>query len=136
MMTRGHIAEGFVWIGDSLNVSGSTICVFAFIVTAIIATSTGTSIGTILTMVPILMPVAAIMGANMNVLIGAIMSGALFGDSIGPVSDVTIASSQTQEFRGGGRRILVVWSKLGSNIPSSRQPCPSCCSSYSEAAER
>ncbi len=103
MMTRGHIAEGFVWIGDSLNVSGSTICVFAFIVTAIIATSTGTSIGTILTMVPILMPVAAIMGANMNVLIGAIMSGALFGDSIGPVSDVTIASSQTQEFRGGGR---------------------------------
>lgn len=103
MMTRGHIAEGFVWIGDSLNVSGSTICVFAFIVTAIIATSTGTSIGTILTMVPILMPVASIMGANMNILIGAIMSGALFGDSIGPVSDVTIASSQTQEFRDGAR---------------------------------
>lgn len=103
MMTRGHIAEGFVWIGDSLHVSGSTICVFAFIVTAIIATSTGTSIGTILTMVPILMPVGAIMGANMNILIGAIMSGALFGDSIGPVSDVTIASSQTQEFKDGSR---------------------------------
>lgn len=103
MMTRGHIAEGFIWIGDSLNVSGSTICVFAFIVTAIIATSTGTSIGTILTMVPILMPVGAIMGANMNILVGAIMSGALFGDSIGPVSDVTIASSQTQEFKDGSR---------------------------------
>lgn len=49
-------------------------------------------------MIPILMPVAAIMNANIPVFIGAVISGALFGDSIGPVSDVTIASSQTQEY--------------------------------------
>lgn len=103
MMTRGHIAEGFIWIGNMLNVSGSTICVFSFIVTAIIATATGTSIGTILTMVPVILPVGAITGANMPVLVGALLSGALFGDSIGPVSDVTIAASQTQEFRDGSR---------------------------------
>jgi len=79
-------------------VTGSTICAFTFVISAIIATSTGTSIGTILTIVPVLLPAGVLMGANTPILIGAIMSGALFGDSIGPVSDVTIASSQTQEF--------------------------------------
>lgn len=103
MMTRGHIAEGFVWIGSILNITGSSTCVFSFVATAIIATATGTSVGTILTMVPVMLPVGAITGANMPVLIGAVLSGALFGDSIGPVSDVTIASSQTQEFRDGSR---------------------------------
>ncbi|MGM9917268.1 Na+/H+ antiporter NhaC family protein [Anaerotignum sp.] len=103
MMTHGHIAQGFIWIGDLLNVTGSTICVFSFIATAIIATATGSSIGTILTMVPIILPVGAVTGANMPVLVGALLSGALFGDSIGPVSDVTIAASQTQEFRDGSR---------------------------------
>lgn len=98
MMVRGHISEGFIWLGDTVNVSGSTICVFTFVITAIIATSTGTSVGTILTIVPVLLPAGVLMGASPAVLIGAIMSGALFGDSIGPVSDVTIASSQTQEF--------------------------------------
>lgn len=103
MMTRGEIAQGFIWVGDMLNVTGSTICVFTFVVTAIIATATGTSIGTILTMVPVILPVGAITGANMPVLVGALLSGALFGDSIGPVSDVTIAASQTQEYRDGSR---------------------------------
>lgn len=98
MMTRGHIAEGFIWLGDILNVTGSTICAFTFVISAIIATSTGTSVGTILTIVPVLLPAGVLMGANTPILVGAIMSGALFGDSIGPVSDVTIASSQTQEF--------------------------------------
>lgn len=103
MMTRGHMAQGFIWVGNQLHVSGSTICVFTFVVTAIVATATGTSLGTILTFVPILLPVGAIMGASVPVLVGALLSGALFGDSIGPVSDVTIASSQTQEYRDGSR---------------------------------
>lgn len=103
MMTRGEIAQGFIWIGDMLNVTGSTICVFSFIVTSIIATATGTSLGTILTMVPVILPVGALTGANIPVLLGALISGALFGDSIGPVSDVTIASSQTQEYKDGSR---------------------------------
>lgn len=103
MMTRGHMAQGFIWVGNELNVNGATICVFTFVVTAIVATATGTSLGTILTFVPILLPVGAIMGASVPIMVGALLSGALFGDSIGPVSDVTIASSQTQEYKKGGR---------------------------------
>lgn len=99
MMSRGQITEGFIWLGDIIHVGGSTLCLFTFIITAIIATSTGSSVSTILTMIPILLPMAAIMNANIPVFVGAVISGALFGDSIGPVSDVTIASSQTQEFR-------------------------------------
>lgn len=98
MMSRGQITEGFIWIGDTIHVGGSTLCIFAFIITSIIATSTGSSVSTIMTMIPILLPVAAIMNANIPTFIGAVLSGALFGDSIGPVSDVTIASSQTQEY--------------------------------------
>ncbi len=98
MMSYGQITEGFIWLGDMIHVSGSTLCVFTFIITAIIATSTGSSVSTILTMIPILLPVAAVMNANIPVFVGAVISGALFGDSIGLVSDVTIASSQTQEY--------------------------------------
>lgn len=98
MMVRGHIAEGFMWIGDIMNITGSTICTFTFVACSIIATATGTSFGTILTMLPLLLPAGILMGANPTILVGAVISGALFGDSIGPVSDVTIASSQTQEF--------------------------------------
>jgi len=98
LMTYGGVAEGFVWIGDKLNLSGSLFSVFTFMVTAILATATGTSIGTIITGMSILYPSGLLLGAHPVILAGAILSGALFGDSIGPVSDVTIASCATQEY--------------------------------------
>lgn len=104
MMTRGHITEGFVWLSDVLSVGGTTLCAFAFIISAIIAASMGSSFSTILTITPILLPVAAIVNANIPLFVGAVMSGALWGDTIGPVSDVTIASSQTQEYKHGKKR--------------------------------
>jgi Na+/H+ antiporter NhaC len=100
MMTKGQVAQGFIWLGDSvLNVGGSTMCVFAFVIAAIIATSTGSSIGTLLTLIPALLPAGAAFGADVPTFLGAVMSGALFGDMIGPVSDVTLVASQTQEYK-------------------------------------
>lgn len=98
MMARGGIASGFVWVGVQLSLSGATFCAFTFVATSILATATGTSIGTIITGMTILYPAGLLLGAHPIVLVGAIMSGALFGDSIGPVSDVTIASCSTQEY--------------------------------------
>lgn len=98
MMTRGGVAEGFVWIGQQLHLSGAVFCVFTFIATSILATATGTSIGTLVTGFPILYPSGILLGCHPLFLAGAIFSGAIFGDTIGPISDVTIASAGTQEY--------------------------------------
>lgn len=48
-------------------------------------------------MLPVLLPVAASVGANPSVVVGAIVSGAIFGDNLAPISDTTIASALTQD---------------------------------------
>ena len=40
MMSRGGVAQGFVWLGDSMGLHGGMFVVFAFIVTSIISMST------------------------------------------------------------------------------------------------
>ena len=47
-------------------------------------------------MIPILFPVGVMAGVAPEFMIGAIVSGAAFGDNLGPISDTTIASSATQ----------------------------------------
>ena len=70
--------------------------VASFIIASIISTSTGTATATVLTCVPILYPAGVILGAHPALLLGAIYSGARFGDNIAPISDTTIASVATQ----------------------------------------
>lgn len=72
------------------------------LLTALIAFATGTSLGTMFTVGPILYPAGYLLGANPALLIGAIISGAAFGDNLAPVSDVTIASATTQGMDIGG----------------------------------
>ncbi len=98
MMTRAGVAEGFVWIGKSLGLSGGVFVAFTFVATCVLATATGTSIGTLFTAFPILYPSGILLGANPTMLAGAILSGAIFGDNVAPVSDTTIASASSQEF--------------------------------------
>lgn len=98
LMTRGGVAQGFVWLGDMLGLSGGMFVVFTFVATCIIATATGTSIGTLFSAFPILYPSGILLGANPIFLAGAILSGAIFGDNIGPISDTTIASAASQHY--------------------------------------
>lgn len=94
-------ASGFVgalaWAAQSLSLSGSGYVAAAFLACALISTATGTSFGTILIAGPLLYPAGGAAGAAPAVLMGAILAGATFGDSVSPVSDTTIASSGTQE---------------------------------------
>ena len=62
----------------------------------LLAFATGTSVGTYFVVIPILFPVGVMAGAAPEFMIGAIVSGAAFGDNLGPISDTTIASSTTQ----------------------------------------
>lgn len=98
LMTRGGVAQGFVWLGDMIGLSGGGFTAFTFVATCIIATATGTSIGTMFTAFPILYPSGLLLGANPVFLAGAILSGAIFGDNVGPISDTTIASVSTQTY--------------------------------------
>lgn len=93
-------ASGFVQAlvlgARALELSGAMYVGASFVICAIVSTSTGTSFGTILLAGPLLYPAGGALGASPAVLMGAILAGATFGDSISPVSDTSIASSGSQ----------------------------------------
>ncbi len=64
-----------------------------FILSAIIAFSTGTSWGTFSIMMPIAIAYAASSGIYIPLAAGAVISGGIFGDHSSPISDTTIISS-------------------------------------------
>ncbi len=68
-----------------------------FIMGSVISFATGTSYGTMGILMPLAIPLAnAISGGDMNLVvasIGAVLTGAIFGDHCSPISDTTILSS-------------------------------------------
>jgi tetracycline resistance efflux pump len=64
-----------------------------FIVSGVIAFSTGTSWGTFAIMMPIGIPMVALIGLNPALITAAILGGGVFGDHCSPLSDTTIISS-------------------------------------------
>ena len=76
--------------------TGKLFVAATFLITCLLAFATGTSVGTYFVVSPILFPVGVMAGAAPEFMIGAIVSGAAFGDNLGPISDTTIASSATQ----------------------------------------
>ena len=61
----------------------------------------GSSIGTMFIAFPIFYPAGIMLGANEMMMAGCIVSGAIFGDNLAPISDTTIASASTQQFKNG-----------------------------------
>ena len=76
--------------------TGKLFVAATFLITCLLAFATGTSVGTYFVVIPILFPVGIMAGVTPTFMIGAIVSGAAFGDNLGPISDTTIASSATQ----------------------------------------
>ncbi len=99
MMKSTGIANGFAWLGYNAGLSSSLFCGFTFLAASLIAVSTGSSIGTLFTATPILYPAGVLLGADPTMLAAAVLSGAVFGDNIAPVSDVTILSVSTQFYK-------------------------------------
>jgi len=96
LLGASGFVEALIWMARSGGVSGGGYVAAAFVVCCLVATSTGTSFGTIIIGGPLLYPAGAATGADPAMLIGAILGGATFGDSISPISDTTIASAGTQ----------------------------------------
>lgn len=97
VLKAGHLVEGLVWLGELAGVSSSIFVVITFIVAAVFASAVGTGYGTVIAFSTIMFPAGLVLGAHPILLLGAILSGAAFGDNLAPVSDTTIVSAVTQE---------------------------------------
>ncbi len=64
-----------------------------FVLSCVIAFSTGTSFGTFAIMLSIGLPVAANLGVPLHLVVAAVLGGGVFGDHCSPISDTTMVSS-------------------------------------------
>lgn len=97
ILRASGLVQALVWLSGTINLDPGFIPVIAFIVCCLISTSCGTSSGSIVAVFPVMLPIGIQMGCDASLVTGAIISGALFGDNLAPISDTTIASSLTQE---------------------------------------
>lgn len=94
-----QLAEWLVAVTGGI-LSGKVVPLLTFIVAMVVAFATGTSWGTNSILMPLVIPVAAgVSGADGTLTptiiasIGAVLTGAVFGDHCSPISDTTILSS-------------------------------------------
>lgn len=81
----------------SQTLSPHLLAAVIFLLSAVISFATGTSWGTFSIMIPIAVPMAFTMDAQSALVIGAVISGGIFGDHCSPISDTTIISSMAAE---------------------------------------
>lgn len=80
-----------------LSILPSSIAVVGlFIIGCFISVSMGTSMGTIAALAPIAVGISEKTGFSMEICIGAVVCGAMFGDNLSMISDTTIAAVKTQ----------------------------------------
>ncbi|MBA1438441.1 MAG: sodium:proton antiporter [Epsilonproteobacteria bacterium] len=89
MLQTGAYLAVFAQTSLDVTLLGAVV----FVVSAIIAFATGTSWGTFSIMIPIALPMAVGLDGNVALVIGAVISGGVFGDHCSPISDTTIISS-------------------------------------------
>ncbi|WP_363466035.1 Na+/H+ antiporter NhaC family protein [Halogeometricum borinquense] len=98
----GGFVDGLVWAADAVNVGAGLFPALTFLLAALLATGIGTGYGTAIAFTALVFPAGVALGSNPVLLFGAILSGAVFGDNLAPVSDTTIVSAVTQDADIGG----------------------------------
>lgn len=96
LLNESGLVQSLVWLARRARLGPALYVGAAFLVCVVVSTSTGTSFGTILIAGPLLYPAGGALGSDPAVLMGAILAGATWGDSISPVSDTSIASAGSQ----------------------------------------
>jgi len=98
----GGFVDGLVWAANAAEVGAALFPSVTFLLAGLLATGIGTGYGTTTAFVTLVFPAGLLLGTNPNLLFGAILSGAVFGDNLAPVSDTTIVSAVTQDADIGG----------------------------------
>lgn len=70
-----------------------------FLASCFISISVGTSVGTIVALTPVAVGIASRTGAETALMVGVVVSGAMFGDNLSFISDTTIVATRTQGCR-------------------------------------
>ena len=103
LLKDGGLVEGLLWLTTLINMGPEFVPLICFLICVLISVCTGTTGGTVSAVTPVMLPLGVSLGCNPALLMGAILSGAFFGDNLAPVSDTTIASAYTQETDEIGR---------------------------------
>lgn len=75
---------------------GNMLAAGLFIVGCFISLSVGTSVGTIVALAPVAVGIALKAGIPAPLMLGVVVSGAMFGDNLSFISDTTIVATRTQ----------------------------------------
>lgn len=78
-------------VGDTIP--APLLAPLVFLTSSFIAFSVGSSWGTFAIMIPIAIPIATTLGLSVELMLGAAISGAIFGDHASPISDTTVVAS-------------------------------------------
>ncbi|WP_226584749.1 Na+/H+ antiporter NhaC family protein [Halobacillus litoralis] len=95
------VADGMGAVDSTVNLGlsvlpGNLLIVGLFVIACFISISMGTSVGTIVALAPIGVGIAEQIDVAAALTMGAIVSGAMFGDNLSVISDTTIAAVRTQ----------------------------------------
>lgn len=71
----------------------SAILLMALVISSVISFSSGSSSASVILLVPLMLPVAVSAGIPLHYVLGALISGAVFGDQSSPISDSVILTS-------------------------------------------
>src|SRR6056297_872516 len=102
LLQDGGFVGGLVWLADTAGIGAALFPAITFVLAAVFTTGIGTGYGATVAFVGLFFPAGVVLGANPVLLFGAILSGAIFGDNLAPVSDTTIVSAVTQDSDIGG----------------------------------
>ncbi len=97
----GQVAKDMGAVDATVNLGLSILPSYVliaglFIIGCFISLSIGTSTGTIVALVPVAVGIAEKINIPLGLAIGAVISGAMFGDNLSMISDTTIAAAKTQ----------------------------------------
>ncbi|MCF0137213.1 MAG: hypothetical protein HUJ66_02485 [Oscillospiraceae bacterium] len=97
LLRQSGLINALIWVVTKLELNAGFIPLIAFITCMLISTSCGTSSGSVAAVAPVLVPLGVSLNVDAGLMCGAIISGAIFGDNLAPISDTTISSALTQE---------------------------------------
>ena len=83
-----------------------------FLISAFMGTATGTSMGTVAAIIPIAAGMAEKSGLPAPLLLGACVSGAMFGDKLSPLSDTTNLAPAVADAKLGDHIRSMLWTTL------------------------
>lgn len=97
LLRQSGLISALIWVVSELDLPISFLPAISFLVCVLISTSCGTSSGSVTAVAPLMLPLASELGCDVGLVSGAIISGAIFGDNLAPISDTTIGSALTQD---------------------------------------